>query len=300
MQKILPILITILVVITPLGAENRYLAKRSAALQDTYFLKTKPKKGKNFICSIQKSKPLIGTIVTQTNTVVSYTAFKPKNTAEKKLLIKAEKECRTLSKRGACNDRRDNDLDGALDFPSDSGCMSEFDLSETAEVTPTSNLQVFRKPFDGEYSLGSLFDHSYPLEFIHTDGVVVNAYNEKTTANLGIDGHQGYDFVMDTGTAIYAAYDGTVEFAGIEDPFFCPPLGQTVSGNLVKIKHTIGEETFYSIYAHFSSLSVNSGQQVSKGTLLGLSGNTGCSTAPHLHFDIQKATATNSQTVVTV
>jgi murein DD-endopeptidase MepM/ murein hydrolase activator NlpD len=192
-----------------------------------------------------------------------------------------------------CSDGIDNDSDGKTDYPNDPGCDSIGDTDETdVDTEPTTPFTVFRKPFDGEFSIGGMFDHRYPLELVHFDGVTITYTNEETT--IGVDGHQGYDFTMDEGTPILAAYDGTVNFAGVENPWFCSPLNATVSGKFVRVRHQIQSEQFDSIYGHFSSINVTNGQVVKKGDLLGLSGNTGCSTGPHLHFDIQRRTNTNN------
>ena len=78
-----------------------------------------------------------------------------------------------------------------------------------------------------------------------------------------------------TGTAIYAADGGTVTYAG-----WGGGLGYYVS-----IDHGNG---FKTIYAHCSALYVSKGAKVKQGDVIGLSGNTGYSTGPHLHFEINK------------
>ncbi len=86
--------------------------------------------------------------------------------------------------------------------------------------------------------------------------------------------HTGIDFVASTGTTVKAVSPGTVVSAGWSGAY----------GNEVVIKHDDGT---YSQYAHLSSLAVSSGQNVSGGQQIGLSGSTGNSTGPHLHFEIR-------------
>lgn len=88
--------------------------------------------------------------------------------------------------------------------------------------------------------------------------------------------HGGIDFGVPEGTSVYAAKDGTV----LGTNFDANGLG-----NYVKIRHDDGYE---SIYGHLSQKLASSGSRVQAGALIGLSGNTGFSTGPHLHFQVQK------------
>ncbi|MFE9256649.1 peptidoglycan DD-metalloendopeptidase family protein [Streptomyces sp. NPDC006879] len=86
--------------------------------------------------------------------------------------------------------------------------------------------------------------------------------------------HTGVDFAVGTGTSVKAVGAGTVVSAGWAGAY----------GNEVVIRHEDGR---YSQYAHLSSLAVSAGQTVSGGQQIGLSGSTGNSTGPHLHFEIR-------------
>ena len=258
-------------------------------LAQVYFLQTPGPKSKQLACYLVKQKPKVGIFKSSNSKGVSLAEL-VSTKATKSILKAARTECSAKFSAPDCSDGQDNDEDGLRDYPADSGCESETDTTETLpeEATP---FEVFRKPFDGNFSAGGLFDHRYALEFIHTDGVVISSWNDETT--IGVDGHQGYDFSLPENTPVFSAGDGVVDFAGQETPFFCPLLNQTVSGNSVYVRHSVEGQDFLAVYAHFNSLSVTTGQTVSKGTQLGLSGNTGCSTGPHLHFDIQRVTGTN-------
>lgn len=87
--------------------------------------------------------------------------------------------------------------------------------------------------------------------------------------------HKGIDIPISTGTKIVAAFDGKVRYAKYNSGGF---------GNLVIIRHPNGLETYY---AHMSKLKVKVNQVVKAGQLIGLSGNTGRSYSPHLHFEVR-------------
>jgi murein DD-endopeptidase MepM/ murein hydrolase activator NlpD len=86
--------------------------------------------------------------------------------------------------------------------------------------------------------------------------------------------HTGVDFAASSGTSVKAVGQGTVVSAGWSGSY----------GNEVVIKHGDGN---YSQYAHLSSLSVSAGESVRVGQQIGLSGTTGNSSGPHLHFEIR-------------
>lgn len=88
--------------------------------------------------------------------------------------------------------------------------------------------------------------------------------------------HYGIDIANSTGTPAVSAADGIVSYAG---PF-------STYGNVVMVTHSIDGQTFTSLYAHLSRISVSVGQSVSKGQQIGAIGTTGNSTGPHLHFEI--------------
>ncbi len=86
--------------------------------------------------------------------------------------------------------------------------------------------------------------------------------------------HTGIDIAVPEGTPVRAAASGTVTFAGWHEGF----------GVLVVIDHGNGYESYY---GHLSKLLVSVGQSVSAGDVIALSGNTGLSTGPHLHFEVR-------------
>ncbi|MEU3775832.1 LysM peptidoglycan-binding domain-containing M23 family metallopeptidase [Streptomyces sp. NPDC032472] len=86
--------------------------------------------------------------------------------------------------------------------------------------------------------------------------------------------HTGVDFIASSGTTVKAVGAGTVVSAGWGGAY----------GNQVVIRHADGK---YSQYGHLSQLSVSVGQTVAAGQQIGLSGSTGNSTGPHLHFEVR-------------
>lgn len=89
------------------------------------------------------------------------------------------------------------------------------------------------------------------------------------------DKHSGMDFAVKKGTAVKATASGVVIFAGWDKNL----------GNLVILNHGNGFQTHY---GHNEKLLVEKGQEVLKGDVIALSGNTGHSSAPHLHYEIRK------------
>ncbi|MDD2965476.1 MAG: M23 family metallopeptidase [Bacteroidales bacterium] len=87
--------------------------------------------------------------------------------------------------------------------------------------------------------------------------------------------HEGLDFVASIGAKVYATGDGVVTQAGrnVGDGY----------GNKIIINHGFGYQT---VYAHLSSFKVKEGQKVKRGDLIGLVGNTGLSSGPHLHYEV--------------
>ncbi len=110
-------------------------------------------------------------------------------------------------------------------------------------------------------------------------------HHYELSASFGNDGsrwahkHSGQDFAVPIGTKVEAAHTGTIVKAGPNGGGDGPAYG-----NAIVIKHSDGR---YSQYAHLSKIDVHIGQHVKKGQKVALSGNTGNSSGPHLHFEIR-------------
>lgn len=87
--------------------------------------------------------------------------------------------------------------------------------------------------------------------------------------------HYGVDLKVQIGDPIHSAFPGKVRVVGYHRSGY---------GKYVVVRHTNGLET---VYAHLSAHNVQSGQEVHAGDIIGLGGNTGRSTGPHLHFEIR-------------
>ncbi len=96
--------------------------------------------------------------------------------------------------------------------------------------------------------------------------------------DIGVEGasknHKGIDIGVPVGSEVIAVADGTVEVAGYSSS----------AGNWIKINHSNGVKT---VYMHNSTLLVSVGQTVKQGDVIALSGNTGNSGGPHLHFGVE-------------
>lgn len=112
------------------------------------------------------------------------------------------------------------------------------------------------RPLRGQYSLGPRFGETGPhWETYHT----------------------GQDFRAPRGTFVYAVAPGFVVDIDTNHPAY---------GKLVKVRHSGGVESWY---AHLNSITVTIGTLVKAGTLLGMVGETGNTTGPHLHLEARDA-----------
>jgi murein DD-endopeptidase MepM/ murein hydrolase activator NlpD len=87
--------------------------------------------------------------------------------------------------------------------------------------------------------------------------------------------HYGVDFSLPKGTPVYSTGDGVVKFTRSSISGY---------GRQIEIDHGFG---YVTKYAHLDRFIVKRGQKVKRGELIGYSGNTGKSTAPHLHYEVK-------------
>jgi murein DD-endopeptidase MepM/ murein hydrolase activator NlpD len=92
----------------------------------------------------------------------------------------------------------------------------------------------------------------------------------------GWKAHRGIDYAAPIGTRVRAAGDGVVEFAGIKNGY----------GNVVIVRHN-GQ--YSTVYAHLSRIAVRRGARVAQNDTIGLVGQTGWATGPHLHYEFRIA-----------
>jgi murein DD-endopeptidase MepM/ murein hydrolase activator NlpD len=149
------------------------------------------------------------------------------------------------------------------------------------------------RPYWNAHAVTSVFDHCNPdysrdgrvCEFNGTVASRANGVDPGFQAGYAItpggsdylyyDGHNGWDLALNY-EPVLAAAPGTVAIAG-SDPYN-PGFGNTIT-----VDHGNG---FTTRYAHLSQVWVTPGQAVSRGQQIGVSGNTGNSTGPHLHFGL--------------
>lgn len=106
-------------------------------------------------------------------------------------------------------------------------------------------------------------------------GRQTDGYGYRGVVIKGMSGfHAAIDWATPTGTSVVASCGGKVTYAGWRGTY----------GNVIFITHPDGKETRY---AHLSKVLVSKGDYVSQGQKIGLSGNTGASTGPHLHFEMR-------------
>lgn len=90
-----------------------------------------------------------------------------------------------------------------------------------------------------------------------------------------LSSHQGVDYAVSEGSSVFATADGTVRNVIKQ---------RTSSGLTIIISHGNGYET---VYSHLGRIDVNVGSSVKRGDIIALSGNTGLSLAPHLHYEVR-------------
>lgn len=132
---------------------------------------------------------------------------------------------------------------------------------------------ITKKPLKEVVMVGSIPVPSIGTgEFIQPFyGLITSRFGQERNRN-----HQGLDIAGETGEPILAADNGVVAVAEYNDNGY---------GNLVIIDHNNG---FVTYYAHLHEIDVKEGDVVQKGETVGLLGNTGRSTGPHLHFEVRE------------
>jgi hypothetical protein len=166
-------------------------------------------------------------------------------------------------------------------------------------VTVPADLSIgeFTRPIATDVVTSNVFDHDLPYEFKtqFSNGYLLSFWGDRLPP--GVDSHNGYDWVVPTGTPVLAAGRGRVVFAGSEQPFVCSFLNDSVvSAMYVQIAHGVKpDELIETLYVHLSRIDVKTGDEVASGQQIGLSGNTGCSTGPHLHFGALRIRGTENR-----
>lgn len=148
----------------------------------------------------------------------------------------------------------------------------------TPPVTPTPTPE----PVEPTESARLVIELARPLALTPQTNVVTQWFGENPAmyAAYGLAGHNGLDYRAPLGTPVLAAHPG---IAKVYDQ------GAAGYGKYVVLTYIdgAGRERYVTYYAHLSEHRVGMGQRVKRGDVLGLSGNTGNSTGPHLHFGLK-------------
>ncbi len=141
-------------------------------------------------------------------------------------------------------------------------------------------------PYPGSVAENSIFDHSSPTYNADGNDYVV-AWNGVQNTTLSYDGHPGIDYGTNFLPILAAADSNLVDYAGWDNPL--DHRGANL-GLFVQLHHQNGYKT---LYGHLSAIAVQACTtpgcaSVAHGDTIGISGNTGNSSGPHLHFEVRK------------
>lgn len=143
----------------------------------------------------------------------------------------------------------------------------------TVTVSSNNSSKKTQMQIDAEY-INANFSFVLPIK-----GTVTSRYGKREETKIVSADHYGIDIGVNVGTTVVAAMEGKVSLVSNEGEY----------GTHVKIIN----KDVTTIYAHCSKILVKEGQTVKKGEKIALSGNTGRTTGPHLHFEIRR----NNRTV---
>ncbi len=142
------------------------------------------------------------------------------------------------------------------------------DLSGEIEFNKQNKIELF-KFLDEQKTILASTPSVWP-----TTGWISSRFGYRTSPFTGKrEFHKGLDISARSGSPVVASADGMVSFSGLDRGY----------GKTLTIKHGYGLTTRY---AHFKKLLVKKGQFVKKGEIIGLVGNSGRSTGPHLHYEV--------------
>jgi len=147
----------------------------------------------------------------------------------------------------------------------------KFSAAEATEAHGKTSLNTnthFSSPIAGEYRISSNY------------GYRTDPFNRKRAF------HKGIDIPVPKNTPVYASKEGIVDFAGRD----------RYNGKFIRITH---DNNYQTIYGHLSQIKVKKGKMIKKGDVIGYSGNTGRSTGPHLHYQVNyKGDSVNPNSVL--
>lgn len=127
---------------------------------------------------------------------------------------------------------------------------------------------------------------TYCKPFPRSVGVRTQSFGTNPGGFNPAGGHTGNDVAVNVGTAVHAAGDGIIEYAGELDGSYADNLLWLTNygGKIVVLN--CGDNAPSFVYAHLDVIAVNPGDRVAKGQVFAWSGNTGiATTGPHLHYE---------------
>ena len=138
----------------------------------------------------------------------------------------------------------------------------------TASVKTKDSVQTIERSKDTGYEINKYM--LWPV----SGTTITSGYGNRTHPILKTKKfHRGLDISVGKGTALKASFTGIVTYASAKGGY----------GNLIELERSDGIRVRY---AHLDKISVNKGDTVKEGQIIGATGNTGLSTGPHLHFEI--------------
>jgi murein DD-endopeptidase MepM/ murein hydrolase activator NlpD len=175
-------------------------------------------------------------------------------------------------------------------------------IMDPVDYAPPPELPRFQRPVGPDVPVSSRYGAKGPWWDWHYDapgkfwkqGVMCSdcatTFRMFDTASLckcgkrnGLGQHRGIDFQAPIGTMVFAMMDGSIEAAGFEG------VQNHKSGFGLRVRQSfmVGKQLWKCWYGHLSEVKVQSGQRVVKGDLIGLTGETGRATGPHLCCEVR-------------
>ncbi|MCC6219992.1 MAG: M23 family metallopeptidase [Deltaproteobacteria bacterium] len=172
------------------------------------------------------------------------------------------------NEQGVSNGLGGGDEDAAI-LTYSTNKLRRIEANQEVNVRELGSLELIER----ELARLRYFPIGYPVHY----GNVISGYGKRTSPfTHRSHKHHGVDIPLPSGTPVYASADGEVVVVGYQGSY----------GRMVVVDHGNGFETRY---AHLSSYLVKVGAKVSRGDKLGLSGSSGRSTGPHLHYEVRLA-----------
>lgn len=143
---------------------------------------------------------------------------------------------------------------------------------ELSEVTPDKMLETIKLTQNERTRLMSIVPSGQPIKGAINYTSPFGERRHPTTGERSF--HTGLDYGAPIGTEVIATSSGVVEYAGVSGAY----------GRMIILNHGSG---FKTVYAHLNEIKVDVGDFVSSKDIIAKSGNTGRSTGPHLHYEVQ-------------